>query len=268
MTDISVIKMIISVPVWWSLSWVNDKLRAWEGLGHSGIFWVRLSRDDFRSKLEIISFLSRVVSVSKSFFVSPCFWKIWRQTFKPCGFWFRRWLGGLFENSALSPGILLRTPTMTTSIFWKFPFFFKAEPVLLAWQLWRVPSWMKHFGDGTSKTRMKLVGLPGVGEIECRRTIDRRRDWYESCAVIHGPKEREKKKQGSQRVIVRRLNPSSSTNQRVLRSLFPRPDVATISHFALFVDVDVQLQDSQAATRRKRRKAVIRDMSGTLITEV
>ena len=32
------------------------------------------------------------------------------------------------------------------------------------------------------------TGLPGVGEIERRRTIDRRRDWYESCAVIHGPK--------------------------------------------------------------------------------
>ena len=46
---------------------MNDKLRAWEGLGHSGMFWARLSRDDFRSKLEIISFLSRVMSFSKSF---------------------------------------------------------------------------------------------------------------------------------------------------------------------------------------------------------
>ena len=102
--------------------------------------------------------------------------------------------------------------------------------------------------------------LPGVGEIE-RRTIDRRRDWYESCAVIHGPEEK-KKTQGSQRVIVRRLNPSSSTNQQVLRSLFPRPDVATVSHFAVFVDVDVQLQDGQAAAWGQRRKAVIRDISG------
>ena len=50
-------------------------------------------------------------------------------------------------------------------------------------------------------------------------------------------------------MIVRRLNPSSSTNQRVLRSLFPKPDVATVSHFAVFVDVDVQLQDGQAAAR-------------------
>ena len=58
---------------------------------------------------------------------------------------------------------------------------------------------------------------------------------------------RKKKKQGSQRVIVRKLNPSSSTNQRVLRSLFPRSDVATVSHFAVFVEVDVQLQDGEAA---------------------
>ena len=63
-------------------------------------------------------------------------------------------------------------------------------------------------------------------------------------------------------VVVRRLNPSSSTNQQVLRSLFPRPDVATVSHLAVFVDVDVQLQDGQAAAREQRRKAVIRDISG------
>ena len=102
--------------------------------------------------------------------------------------------------------------------------------------------------------------LPGVGEIERRSTINRRRDWYELCAMIHGPEE--KKTQGSQRVIVRRLDLSSSTNQRVLRSMFPRPDVATVSHFAVFVDVDVQLQDSPAAARGQRRKAVIRDISG------
>ena len=62
--------------------------------------------------------------------------------------------------------------------FLKSSFLFsKAEPVLLAWQLWRSQVWAKHFGDGTLKTRMK-TRLPGVGEIERRRTIDRRRDWY------------------------------------------------------------------------------------------
>ena len=44
-------------------------------------------------------------------------------------------------------------------------------------------------------------------------------------------------------MIVRRLSPSSSTNHRVLRSQFSRPDVATVSHLAVFVDVDVPLQD-------------------------
>ena len=52
---------------------MNDKLRAWEGLGHSRMLWARLSRDDFRSKLEILPFLSRVMSVSKSFFDSRAF---------------------------------------------------------------------------------------------------------------------------------------------------------------------------------------------------
>ena len=52
---------------------MNDRLRGWDGLGHSEMFWARLSRDDFLSKLEIISFLSRVMSVSKSFFVSRAF---------------------------------------------------------------------------------------------------------------------------------------------------------------------------------------------------
>ena len=154
----------------------------------------------------------------------------------------------------------LRTLTTTTSISWKFPFFFPKQ------------SWFylpDRYGDPKSEQstlvmiRRKLevkTRLPGVGEIE-RWTIDRRRDWYESCAVIHGPEE--KKTLGSQRVIVRRLNPSSSTNQhwqQVLRSLFP--DVATVSHFAVFVDVDVQQQDGQAAARGQRRKAVIRDISG------
>ena len=66
---------------------------------------------------------------------------------------------------------------------------------------------------------------------------------------------RKKTKQGRQRVIVRRLNPLSSTNQEVFRSLFPRPNVATVSHFAVFVDVDVQLQDGETAARGKAKKS-------------
>ena len=75
--------------------------------------------------------------------------------------------------------------------FENFLSFFKTQPVLLAWQLWWSPGWTKHFGDDTSTIRMKS-SLPGVGEIERRRTSDRRRDWYESLAVIHGQKEKKK----------------------------------------------------------------------------
>ena len=55
-------------------------------------------------------------------------------------------------------------------------------------------------------------------------------------------------------MIERSLNPSSSTNRRVLRNLFPRPDVATVLHFAVIVYVDVQLQDGQAAAQENEEK--------------
>ena len=74
--------------------------------------------------------------------------------------------------------------------------------------------------------------------------------------------QKEKKTQRSQRGIVRSLNPSLSTNGRVLKNLFPRPDVATVLHVAVFVYMDVQLQVGQAAAWGQQRKAVIRDISG------
>ena len=145
-------------------------------------------------------------------FCFPCFWKIWHQAFKLWGFWFRRRLGGLFENFVPSPGIFFAHSDYDHEYFLKLSFLFsKAEPVLLVRQLWQSPGWAKHFGVGSSKSRMK-TWLPDVGEIERRRTNDRRCDWYESLAVIHGPKR--KKKQRSQRVIVRSLNPSSSSNHK------------------------------------------------------
>ena len=60
-------------------------------------------------------------------FCFPRFCKIWRQTFEPWDFLFRRCLGALFENCAPSLGIFLRTPTTTTSIFWKFSLFFQSR---------------------------------------------------------------------------------------------------------------------------------------------
>ena len=208
MTDISVIKMIISAAVWRIYpSWVNDKLRAWEGLGHSRMFWARLSRDDFRSKLEIISFLSGVTSVWESFFVSRAFETFGAKPSSSGAFGF----DDVLEVSLKTPlrhRAFFASSDYDHEYFWQFPFLFsKAEPMLLDWQLWWSPGWAKHFSDGTSKTRMK-TWLPRDGEIIRRRIIDRGRDWYESCAVIHGPKK--KKKKGSQRVIGPSLNPSSS----------------------------------------------------------
>ena len=87
MTDISIIGE-------WQVSGVG-------GTGHSGMFWARLTRDDFRSKLKNIFLLSRVMFISKRFFVSPRFCKIWRQTFESCGFWFRRCLSLLLKISSV-----------------------------------------------------------------------------------------------------------------------------------------------------------------------
>ena len=178
MTDMSVIKMIISVAVWRIYpSWVNDKLWAWERLCHSEMFWARLSRDDFRSKLGIISFLFRVMFISKSFLISRAFVNFGAKRSKPWDSLFQRYLGALFESCAPSLGIFLQTPTPTMhEYFLKISIlFFKAEPVLLAWQLCWSPGWGKLFGDGFSKTRME-TWFPGVGEIERRRTVDRRCD--------------------------------------------------------------------------------------------
>ena len=127
MTDISVIKMIISVAVWRIYpSWVNDKLWAWEGLGHSGMFWPRLSKDDFRSKLEHISFLSRVMFISKSF-LFPALLQNLAPNFRALGLLVSTMSWSSFGNCAPSQGIFLQTPTMTTSIFWKFLFFFQSR---------------------------------------------------------------------------------------------------------------------------------------------
>ena len=174
MTDITVIKSIISVAVWRIYpSWMNEKLWAWEGHGHSGMFWARLSRNDFRSKLEIISFLSRVMFISKSF-CFPRFCKIWRQTFEPWGFWFRQCLGAPFENCAGHYAFSCELRLRPRLCFENFYSVFKVEPVLLAWHLWWSPGWAKLFGGGSSKTRME-TWFSGAGEIERRRTTDRRR---------------------------------------------------------------------------------------------
>ena len=264
MTDISVIKMIISVAVWRIyLSWLNDKLRAWEGFGHSRMFWARLSRDDFRSKLEIISFLSRVMSVSKSFCCFPRFWRF----------------------GAKLQALRLLVSTMPWRSFWKLRsvtgHFFANSDDMDYDHKYFFENFLSFSQNRAGGTCLTAVAIPKLSKALWWWNIENKNEnltsvrWRDRAQKDHGSSsrlarvvcgnpwsKRKKKTQGSQRVIVRRLNPSSSTNQRVLSSLFPRPDVATVSHFAVFADVVVQLQDSQAAARGKRRKAVIRDISG------
>ena len=73
---------------------------------------------------------------------------------------------------------------------------------------------------------------------------------------------KKKKTQRSQSVIERSINPSSFAKPASFRSLFRRPDVATILHFAVFVYVVAQLQVGQAAARGQWRKAVVHDTCG------
>ena len=186
MTDISVIKMIISVAVWRIYpSWVNEKLWAWEGLGHSGMFWARLSRDDFRSKLEIISFRSRVMFISKSFLFPALLKNLAPNVPAPGAFGFDDVLELFLKTSpghwAFSCGLRLRPRVF----FENFYSFFKAEPVLLAWQLWWSPGWAKLFGGGSSNENL-IFGRSQDRAQKGRRSSSR---LVRVAAVIHGPKE-------------------------------------------------------------------------------
>ena len=148
MTDISVIKMIISVAVWriypswceWQVASVGGTRPLRNVLGEAL---------EGRFSFEARNYLFSCQSYARfeEFFCFPCFWKIWRQMFKLWGFWFRRCLRGLFENSAPSLGTFCELQLRPQVFFGKFSFFSpkqspaKQSPVLLAWQLWRSPVW-------------------------------------------------------------------------------------------------------------------------------
>ena len=152
------------------------------------------------SKLSL--FFPELCSFRRVFFVSHAFERFGDKRSSSVAFGFDDVLE-VFLKTPFCHRAFIANSDYDQKYFLKFPFFSKAEPVLLSWQRWRSPGWAKHFGDGTSKTRMK-TWLPGVGEIERRRTIDRRRYRYESCAVIHGPKGKEKT-HGSQRELCEAL---------------------------------------------------------------
>ena len=136
------------------------------GRGSQGTIFVR------SSKLSL-SFQSYVHF--EEFFVFPRFCKFWRQTFEPWDFLFRWCLGALFENCASSLGIFLRTPTTTTSIFWKFPFIFSKQS-----RCYLPDSYDDPQAEQSSlviirrKLEWKLVC--GRWRDRAHRTVDRRRD--------------------------------------------------------------------------------------------
>ena len=254
MTDISVIKMIISVAVWRIYpSWMNDKLRAWEGLGYSGMFWARISRDDFRSKLENISFLSRVMFISKSFSVSRAFVRFGAKRSSSGAFGFDDVLE-LFWKLRFVSGDFLRTLNMTMIIFLKIAFIFsKQSRCHLPDSCGDLQAEQSTFVMVRRKLEWKLDFRTLARSSADRRIVDHRRDRNESLAVIHGLKE--KKTQWSQSVVVRSINPSSFTKSASFRSLFRRPDVATVLHFTVFLYVDAQLQVGQAAARGRAKRS-------------
>ena len=220
------------------------------GRGSRGTIFVRTSK---------ISLFFPELCSFRRVFCFPRFWKIWRQTFKLWGF-------GFDDDSE----IFLKTPLRHQACFCElrlrprvcvenFLSFCKAEPLLLAWHLWRSPGWAKHFGDGTLKTRMKL-NFRALARSSAE----------EPSIVVAIATSRVRWSMVQKRKIHKEVSVwlcEGSTFHHLQTSefwgaCFRDPVLLPFSHFAVFVVVDVQLQDDQAAARAKRRKAVIRDTSG------
>ena len=139
------------------------------GRGSRGTIFVR------SSKLSL--FLPELCPFRRVFMFPRAFERFGAKRSSSGAFWFRQCLGDLFENSAPSPGIFCELRLRPGVFFENFLSFFQRRAGVTCLTAMVIPRLSKAvFGDGTSKTRMKTL-LPGVGEIERRRTIDRRRDW-------------------------------------------------------------------------------------------
>ena len=189
----------------------------------------------------------------KFFFVSPRFCKVWCQAFDRWGFyqfWLRRCLGAVFETPLSHRASFCELRLRPRVFFENYLSFFKAEQVLLAWQLWWSPCLAKHFGDGTytSKIRRKTSRL-GVGEIK-------------SLASTHGPKEKNKNTKKSvcdcamsQPFIIHKTS-------GFWRTCFQDPVLLQFCTSLFSCTWMYSCRFFQAEARGKRRKAVIRDISG------
>ena len=212
------------------------------GRGYRGTIFVRSSK---------LSLFLPEFCPFEEFFCFPRFWKIWRQMFKLWGFWFRRCFGALFENSARHRAFFCELLLRPQVFLENFLSFFQSGAGFTSLTAMAIPSLSKALWWWYVKNQNENSTS---GRWRDRAQKDHRSSSRLVQVVCDDPwSRRGNKTQRSQRVIVRRLNPSSSTNQLVLRSLFPRPDVATVSHFAVFVDVDVTAARSgcSAGTAKK-----------------
>ena len=96
------------------------------------MFWARLSRDDFRSKLEIISFPSGVMPFRRVFFVSRAFERFGAKCSSSGAFGFDDVLG-LFLKTPLRHREFFFELSLRPQVFLENSVLFsKAESVLLA----------------------------------------------------------------------------------------------------------------------------------------
>ena len=222
------------------------------GRGSQGTIFVRSSK---------ISLFFPELCSFRRVFVSRAFVRFGAKRSSAGAFGFDDVLELFLETPLGHRASFLRTPTTTSNIFLKISFLFSKHSRCY------LPD---SYGDPqVEQSILVMIRQKLAGKLHFRslarsaKTNQRSSSWLVRVTCGDRWSKREKKTQGSQRVIVRSLNPSSSTNQRVVwKSLFPRPNIATVLHFAVFMYVDVQLQVGQAAARGQRRKAVIRDISG------
>ena len=175
------------------------------------------------------------------------------------GRWFRWCLGALFDNSAPSPGIFCELHFRPWVFFWKFPFFFSKQSRCYLPYSHGVPQaeqstlLMVHRKLGQKLDFQALArssaGGPSIvvtiGTSRMRWSMVQKRQkhievrvWLSEVSTLH-----------------------QLQNKQVLWGLFPRPDVATVLHFAVFAYVNVRQQVGQAAAQGQRRKPVICDIS-------
>ena len=229
------------------------------GLGHSGMFWARLSGDDFRSKLEIISFLSRVMFISKSFLFPALLQNLVPNV---------RALGLLVSTMSWSSFWKLRSVTghFLTNSDYDHEFFLKISFLFSKQSRFYLPD---SYGDPQAEQSSLVVVRRKLEWKRVLRALARSSAEEPSIVVAFSTSRLRWS------MVQKRQNPDEVSqwlplivyknqrgNHRVLRSLFPRPRCFYRFAIRFFLYSAVQQHVGQAADRGQRRKAVIRDTSG------